>query len=109
MFNHHLRARGVITDSEVWSEVDKSVVEPLSCEYDKDAIEEVCGVILTNSFQLRSVGPRLCLVGLFDVASLMNHDCVGNVRLVASPDKGMTAYASVDIEKGSKNALTSCK
>ncbi len=119
-----------LPESPSWSMICDSVVEPLSRVFNRELVQQVCGIILTNAFELESqrglygvlerclmidldlVHPvsgfspssglgRCRLVGLFETASLMNHDCVGNVRIVIPPsNKVLKAIASVDIKKG---------
>ena len=67
--------------SDRWKEMQKDIVEPLkTLDFNEDVISKVVGIISTNSFELIQPGKETPHHGLFELAALMNHDCVGNVR-----------------------------
>ena len=82
--------------SEQWPELEKRVIEPLSSQFDRKLVTEICGIVATNSFEIDSGS---ALWGLYDLASMMNHDCVGNTRIVIGPDMKILAFSSIDIDK----------
>ena len=73
--------------------------------YSEDLIIKVIGIISTNAFELinHQKPQNPSLPGLFELAALMNHDCIGNTRMVVDSSDNefkMSVYASVTIPKG---------
>ena len=70
--------------SERWNDLKKNVIDPIieiSGE-SEDKITNLVGILCTNSFELLSHAKgKVPFSGLFELASLMNHDCIGNTRL----------------------------
>ncbi len=67
--------------SSRWKDMQAKIVAPLQkLDYDQDLISQVVGIICTNSFELLQPGKGAPQHGLFEMASLMNHDCIGNTR-----------------------------
>ncbi|XP_043804022.1 SET domain-containing protein SmydA-8-like isoform X1 [Apis laboriosa] len=67
-----------------------------------EIIQQLCGILDVNSFELRSPGGMdgLLLRGLYLEASLMAHDCRGNVHVTADDNFHLTVYASIPIKEG---------
>lgn len=93
-----------VQKSQRWANFKSAIVEPLEKLFNVDDISNVIGIICTNSFELIKPGSSTTQHGLFELASLMNHDCIGNTRLVIddTPSEGfkLSIYASVSIAKG---------
>jgi len=93
-----------VKESVMWPEYQKGIVEPLTkMDFDEDLVCQIIGIICTNSFELLQPTKGAPQHGLFETASLMNHDCIGNTRLVIDETKDgfqMSIYASVQISKG---------
>lgn len=84
-----------IQESERWQDLEKRIVNPLCKTFPRDLIIEICGVIATNSFEISENQ-----IGVYDLPSMMNHDCVGNTRLVISGErKKILVFSSINIEK----------
>ena len=81
-----------------WPLIEERVVEPLSKLFERSKVAEICGIISTNSFEIGD-GKGNSIFGVYDLASMMNHDCVGNVRIAIDSKKTLSAFASVDIAK----------
>ena len=92
---------------ERWNEYQGKIIDPLTKlnYFDEDLIVKVVGIIATNAFEVQS-GPtsnKGLQTGMFELADLMNHDCIGNTRFVmdtTNNDFKMSVYASVAIPKG---------
>lgn len=71
-----------IRKSERWADFQAKIVDPLASVFkgDEELIGIIIGVLSTNSFELVSQLSPIPSHGLFELASLMNHDCVGNTR-----------------------------
>lgn len=67
-----------------------------------EMIQQLCGILDVNSFELRSPGGMdgLLLRGLYLEASMMAHDCRGNVHVTADDNFHLTVYASIPIKEG---------
>ena len=93
-----------VKKSERWKDFQQNIISPLKkLGYAEDLISQIVGIICTNSFELLQKD-SIPQHGLFELASLMNHDCVGNTRLVIDSSKDgfkMSVFASVPISKGS--------
>lgn len=71
-------------------------------------MENICGVLDVNSFELRGPCPALMtepapgerLRGVYLEAALLAHDCVGNTHLSVDDNFVMTIHASVPIAAG---------
>ncbi|KOX72914.1 Protein msta, isoform A [Melipona quadrifasciata] len=97
-------------DTEVWENREIYVVamlKSLNLVPDDDpsvseVLQLICGIVDVNSFQLRPPGRKegLCLRGLFMEASLLSHNCRGNLYLTTDSNFKLTVYASVPIKKG---------
>jgi hypothetical protein len=94
--------------SETWQRIELSIIKPLSKDDQScQRISTICGIILTNGFEISgSSGNSGSLIGVFPKASMMNHDCVGNTRLVPiwpnSNSPKLRILASQHINKGKK-------
>ena len=74
-----------VKESVMWPEYQKGIVEPLTkMDFDEDLVCQIIGIICTNSFELLQPTKGAPQHGLFEIASLMNHDCIGNTRYVQS-------------------------
>ena len=72
-----------VKESVMWPEYQKGIVEPLTeMDFDQDLVCQIIGIICTNSFELLQPTKGAPQHGLFETASLMNHDCIGNTRYV---------------------------
>ena len=72
-----------VKESVMWPEYQKGIVEPLTkMDFDEDLVCQIIGIICTNSFELLQPTKGAPQHGLFETASLMNHDCIGNTRYV---------------------------
>ena len=71
-----------LQESSFWKKLLEGVIEPLKkLEFNEDEISQALGIICTNSFELlHKPGKGAPPEGLFEIASLMNHDCIGNTR-----------------------------
>lgn len=67
-----------------------------------EQLQQLCGILDVNTFELRSPGglDRLLLLGLYVEASLMAHDCRGNTHLTVDNNFQLTIYASLPIKQG---------
>lgn len=83
-----------------WNAIRTKVIEVLRQQWEESLVEQACGLILTNTFEVMRSPQEAPLLGIYEEPSLMNHDCIGNTRLVMSPDLQLTVYASVDIKAG---------
>ena len=78
----------------MWEVVNGKIVQNLKRHWNEDFIVKICGIIATNCFELISPDGRTgVLVGLYETVSLMNHDCVGNARLVISEKHKISVHA----------------
>ncbi|XP_034951070.1 SET domain-containing protein SmydA-8-like isoform X2 [Chelonus insularis] len=102
----HLDAR---RNTLVWKERQENVVDVLKAfklidqsQTSDELIQQLCGILDVNSFELRSPGclsnPGLC--GIYIIAALMAHDCRGNTFLTVDDEFQLTIYASKPIEEG---------
>ncbi|KOC67669.1 Protein msta, isoform A, partial [Habropoda laboriosa] len=82
----------VMTSLNLIPEDDPSIAELL---------QQLCGILDVNTFELRSPGglDGLLLRGLYAEASLMAHDCRGNTHLTVDNDFQLTVYASLPIKE----------
>ncbi|XP_034190876.2 SET domain-containing protein SmydA-8 [Osmia lignaria lignaria] len=66
-----------------------------------DHLQQMCGILDVNTFELRSPGglDGLLLRGLYVAASFMAHDCRGNTHLTVDDDFQLTVYASLPIKE----------
>ena len=97
--------------SDRWTDLKKNVIDPLVdiTNENPEKITELVGILSTNSFellnQMKAEQGKAPFSGLFELASLMNHHCIGNTRLVVDNDSNgifkLSVYASVAISKGS--------
>ncbi|XP_059097144.1 uncharacterized protein LOC131891555 isoform X2 [Tigriopus californicus] len=83
-----------------WNAIRTKVIEVLRQQWEESLVEQACGLILTNTFEVMISPQEAPLLGIYEEPSLMNHDCVGNTRLVMSSDLKLTVYASIDIKAG---------
>lgn len=94
-----------VKKSPRWKDFQSAIIDPLEKQFNINDISQVIGIICTNSFELIKPQTSTTQHGLFELASLMNHDCIGNTRLVIddTPNEGfkLSIYASVTIAKGS--------
>lgn len=99
----HLEAR---RGTKVWLDRQENVIEVLKkyklIEEDEEILQQLCGILDVNSFELRSPGTldESPLRGLYCEASLMAHDCRGNTHLTVDDDFQLTVFASCPIEPG---------
>ncbi|XP_033338618.2 SET domain-containing protein SmydA-8 [Megalopta genalis] len=97
-------------DTPVWRDRESNVINvirALNLIPDHDAstselLQQVCGILDVNVFELRSPGgvDGLFLRGLYTEASLMAHDCRGNTHLTVDDNFHLTVYASLPIQRG---------
>ncbi|KAK1120868.1 hypothetical protein K0M31_011068 [Melipona bicolor] len=97
-------------DTEVWEHREIHIVAMLKSldlvPGDDPSVSEVlqlmCGIVDVNSLELRPPGPKegLYLRGLFMEASLLSHNCRGNLYLTTDNNFKLTVHASVPIKKG---------
>ncbi|XP_076045910.1 SET domain-containing protein SmydA-8-like isoform X2 [Oratosquilla oratoria] len=70
----------------------------LGCEdLDADVIHEMCGILLTNAFDVVHNGTRVR--ALYYLPAMMAHDCKPNTKHVIDDDLTMTVRATVAIPK----------
>ena len=85
----------------LWEYYQEHVINPVTQlnieNITLDIVEKIVGIILTNSFEV--VGGGCPLIGLFYPPAMMNHHCVGNVRITLDDTHKMTVYASRQIKK----------
>ncbi|CAK9798280.1 SET domain-containing protein SmydA-8, isoform A [Anthophora plagiata] len=96
-------------NTSVWKDREVNVINVLKSlrlipEDDSsvtDLLQQLCGILDVNTFELRSPGglDGLLLRGLYMEASLMAHDCRGNTHLTVDNDYQLTVYASVPIKE----------
>ena len=67
-------------------------------EFDEKTIMTVCGILDTNSYEIRLDGIKIR--GLYELGSMMSHTCRPNTRHVFNEDFQMSVIATVDIPKG---------
>jgi hypothetical protein len=83
-----------------WKSLQESIVQPLLFVFKddenvtEDVIDKVIGILTTNSFELVSQTKQQSLEhlpthGLFELASLINHDCIGNTRYTCHDHVGL--------------------
>jgi len=93
-----------LRERELWGYLQKHVIQPvLTLKMEgvtEDIVERAAGILLTNSFEVMAMGSLL--YGVFFEPSLMNHDCVGNVRIMLDSNHQMTVMASLPIKKNSQ-------
>ena len=98
--------------SDRWKDLKENIIDPLvdTTKEDPKKITKLVGILITNCHELLSqikagAGGKAPFSGLFELASLMNHHCIGNTRLVVDNDGNgtfkLSVYASVAISKGS--------
>jgi len=93
-------------ETDSWKRIEESIIHPLSeNEEDFKKFSFICGAIFTNAFEISGADAKNgALIGIFSEASLMNHHCVGNTRLIPLWTKEkkpkLRILASVDITKG---------
>ncbi|XP_069163542.1 uncharacterized protein [Procambarus clarkii] len=73
-------------------------------EYDTETIEKVLGVIDTNAFEIRL--PDSSILGVYEKASMLEHDCVTNTHRTFDADLNLVVRAAIPIKRG--DHLTSC-
>lgn len=76
----------------------------LEDEYDTDTIEKVLGILDTNAFEIRL--PDSSILGVYQNASLLEHDCIPNTHRTFDADLNLVVRAAVPIKRGQH--LTSC-
>jgi len=85
----------------LWNYLEANVIHPvLSLKIENisvDIVEKIVGILLSNTFEV--VGSGCLLFGLFFPPAMMNHHCVGNVRITLDNSNKMTVYASRQIKK----------
>jgi len=85
----------------LWKYLEENVLQPVLAlnieNISIEIIEHIVGIILTNSFEV--VGKGCLLFGLFFPPAMMNHHCVGNVRITLDDSNRMTVLASRQIKK----------
>merc|ERR1712059_238290 len=69
-------------------------------EVTTDMVERIVGILLTNCFEVMSRGSLL--FGVFFEPAMMNHDCVGNTRIMLDSNHQMTVLASLHIKKNTQ-------
>ncbi len=75
-------------------------------QFDSETIQRVCGILDTNSFEIRFRG-RVSTRGLYPTASLMNHECIANTRHVFDPDDWrIRILAMKEIQAGERISAT---
>ena len=91
----------VLRSRPVWAYLLKWVIDPiLGLELegvDRQMVESIVGVILTNNFEVDARGTLL--IGLFFEPAMMNHHCVGNTRLTMDDKHLLTVITSLPIKK----------
>eukprot|EP00096_Caligus_rogercresseyi_P012366 TRINITY_DN5148_c0_g1_i1.p1 TRINITY_DN5148_c0_g1~~TRINITY_DN5148_c0_g1_i1.p1 ORF type:complete len:543 (-),score=128.12 TRINITY_DN5148_c0_g1_i1:82-1710(-) len=107
---------------ERWKGFENNILGPLRAIKDELEIQEeaelekLLGIWITNSFELDRRGmlvsgekcPGESIQGIYDVPSLMNHDCIGNTRLVINNGFHIDIYASVPIKRSSRITFNYC-
>ncbi|XP_023349723.1 protein msta isoform X2 [Eurytemora carolleeae] len=90
-----------IVKGKNWKSLQETVVDPILAlgipDVDRDTLENILGIILTNTFEV--VLPSALLIGIFYESSFMNHHCIGNTRIILDKGGKMTVTASVPIKK----------
>ncbi|XP_076240125.1 uncharacterized protein LOC143182785 [Calliopsis andreniformis] len=97
-------------NTSVWRDRETNVINvmkalclvPKSDPSTSELLQQLCGILDVNTFELRSPGglDGLLLRGLYAEASLMAHDCRGNTHLTVDDNFHLTVYASLPIEAG---------
>ncbi|XP_053994489.1 SET domain-containing protein SmydA-8-like isoform X1 [Hylaeus volcanicus] len=96
-------------NTSVWKDREENVINVVRAlrlipeeEASTDLLQQLCGILDVNTFELRSPGglDGLLLRGLYMEASLMAHDCRGNTHLTVDNDFQLTVYASLPINEG---------
>lgn len=76
----------------------------LEDEYETEVIEKVLGILDTNAFEIRL--PDSSILGVYQKASLLEHDCVPNTHRTFDADLNLVVRAAIPIKRG--HHLTSC-
>ncbi|KAF0303343.1 SET domain-containing protein SmydA-8, isoform B [Amphibalanus amphitrite] len=71
---------------------------PADCDVTENLVLEMCGVLDTNSFEVRTAESKVRAI--YASASLQNHDCRPNTRHVFDSDYVITVRATVPIAAG---------
>ncbi|XP_045131510.1 uncharacterized protein LOC123516301 [Portunus trituberculatus] len=73
-------------------------------DYNTEVIEKVLGILDTNAFEIRL--PDSSILGVYQKASLLEHDCIPNTHRTFDADLNLIVRAAVPIKRGQH--LTSC-
>lgn len=98
-------------DSDIYQFVEQNIVGFIRhalrlTNYDADSIQNVCGKLDTNAFDIR-FPDRVAIRGLYPTASLLNHECNPNTRHVFDPTNlRIMIFATRNINKGDKISAT---
>ena len=76
----------------------------LEDEYDTELIDKVLGILDTNAFEIRL--PDSSILGVYQKASLLEHDCIPNTHRTFDADLNLVVRAAVPIKRGQH--FTSC-
>merc|ERR1711971_336710 len=91
-----------IKEQERWQSIKELVVDKiddLKLEgIDRDVIETICGIILTNTFEVIA-HKRNLMVGLYYSPSMMNHNCLSNTHLTMDENNNLTVRSSRPIKR----------
>ncbi|XP_076662818.1 uncharacterized protein LOC143366016 isoform X2 [Andrena cerasifolii] len=97
-------------NTPIWRDGEVNVINvmktlhliPNSGAETSELLQQLCGILDVNTFELRSPGglDGLLLRGLYGEATLMAHDCRGNTHLTVDDNFQLTVYASLPIAAG---------
>ncbi|KAG0724321.1 SET domain-containing protein SmydA-8, isoform A [Chionoecetes opilio] len=76
----------------------------LEDEFGTEIIDKVLGILDTNAFEIRL--PDSSILGVYQKASLLEHDCIPNTHRTFDADLNLVIRAAVPIKRGQH--LTSC-
>ncbi|XP_064097943.1 SET domain-containing protein SmydA-8-like [Macrobrachium nipponense] len=98
-----------IMDTEVGHVIQRNVVEFLRnyinyTSSESAEIYRVCGILFTNSFELRHNDQNIR--GVFPQAAMMAHDCCPNTKHAFDRDLNIVVRSTVPIRKGSPISTT---
>jgi len=91
-----------IKEQEKWGDIKKLVVDPINDlkldGLDIETIEIICGIILTNTFEVIA-HKRNLMIGLYYEPSMMNHNCLSNTHLTMDDNNKLTIRSSRPIKR----------
>ena len=94
----------------MYERMDQSVVAVMKQllrveQFDTEAIRTACGILDTNSFEVRMSG-KSKMRALYPTVSLMNHNCRPNTRHSFDQQMNMSVWAVTDIAPGQAISAT---